>query len=199
MVPQESRLTEAVHRQVPQLCYARGERRGVERRRTKLRNSKQRRFGRTASISARFEQVVGYLERMSRCCINRTARPPRLSQATSTWTILCVLQHTFWASSSSELVAREAPTYRWRSVRWQDSRSRRTRLLEGKLLAAGVGNCVARPGGPQQLLVLQPHAVVQPLRPAPLPAGHKDALAYLSAGPKRRSPGHTCSAGCFVL
>ena len=31
-------------------------------------------------------------------------------------------------SSSSELVAREAPTYRWRSVRWQDSRSRRTRL-----------------------------------------------------------------------
>ena len=30
--------------------------------------------------------------------------------------------------SSSELVARKAPTYRWRSVRWQDSRSRRTRL-----------------------------------------------------------------------
>ena len=49
-----SRLTEAVHRQVPQLRYARAERRGVEhRRRTKLRNSKRRRFGRTDSISAR--------------------------------------------------------------------------------------------------------------------------------------------------
>ena len=35
-------------------------------------------------------------------------------------------------------------------------------VVEGEPLAAGVGNCVARPGGPQQLLVLQPHAVVQP-------------------------------------
>ena len=35
-------------------------------------------------------------------------------------------------------------------------------VVEGEPLAAGVGNCVARPGGPQQLLVLQPHAVAQP-------------------------------------
>ena len=35
-------------------------------------------------------------------------------------------------------------------------------VVEGEPLAAGVGHCVARPGGPQQLLVLQPHAVVQP-------------------------------------
>ena len=34
-------------------------------------------------------------------------------------------------------------------------------VVEGELLADGEGN-VARPGGPQQLLVLQPHAVVQP-------------------------------------
>ena len=34
--------------------------------------------------------------------------------------------------------------------------------MEGEPLAAGVGDCVARPGGLQQLLVLQPHAVVQP-------------------------------------
>ena len=77
------------------------------------------------------------------------------------------------------LVAREAPTYRWRSVRWQDSRSRRTRLW--RVLAAGVGNCVAWPGGPQQLLVLQPHAVVQPHSVRlHFRHGHKDALGYLS-------------------
>ena len=35
-----SRLTEAVHRQVPQLRYARAERRGVDGRWAKLRNSK---------------------------------------------------------------------------------------------------------------------------------------------------------------
>ena len=29
-------------------------------------------------------------------------------------------------------------------------------VVEGEALAAGVGHCVARPGGPQQLLVLQP-------------------------------------------
>ena len=28
-------------------------------------------------------------------------------------------------------------------------------VVEGEPLAAGVGNCVARPGGPQQLLVLR--------------------------------------------
>ena len=37
------------------------------------------------------------------------------------------------ASSSSELVALDAPTYRWRSVRWHDSRSRRTRLWRVRL------------------------------------------------------------------
>ena len=35
-------------------------------------------------------------------------------------------------------------------------------VVEGEPLAAGVGHCVARPGGAQELLVLQPHAVVQP-------------------------------------
>ena len=30
-----------------------------------------------------------------------------------------------------------APTYRWRSVRWQDSRSRRTRLWRVRPLSAG--------------------------------------------------------------
>ena len=35
-----SRLTEAAHRQVPQLRYARAERRGWNGRRAKLRNSK---------------------------------------------------------------------------------------------------------------------------------------------------------------
>ena len=57
-------------------------------------------------------------------------------------------------------------------------------VVEGEPLAAGVGNCVARPGGPQQLLVLQPHAVAQPhFRPA-----HKDLLGYLSAGPNKAQP-----------
>ena len=55
-------------------------------------------------------------------------------------------------------------------------------VVEGEPLAAGVGNCVARPGGPQQLLVLQPHAVVQPVR-LHFRHGHKDALGDLSAGP----------------
>ena len=47
-----SRLTEAVHRQVPQLRYARAERRGVERA-----------AGEGFNQRPRFEQVVGYLER----------------------------------------------------------------------------------------------------------------------------------------
>ena len=62
-----SRLTEAVHRQVPQLRYARAERRGVERRRTKLRNGKEMKTLRAHGFNQRprFEQVVGYLERKS--------------------------------------------------------------------------------------------------------------------------------------
>ena len=77
-----------------------------------------------------------------------------------------------------ELVALEAPTYRWRSVRWQDSRA--DAVVEGEALAAGVGHCVARLGGPQQLLVLQPHAVVQPHSVRlHFRHGHKDALGYL--------------------
>ena len=64
-------------------------------------------------------------------------------------------------------------------------------VVEGEPLAAGVGNCVARPGGPQQLLVLQPHAVVQPHSVRlHFRHGHKDALGYLSAGNE---------AGFFVL
>ena len=54
--------------------------------------------------------------------------------------------------------------------------------MEGEALAAGVGHCVAwPPGGPQQLLVLQPHAVVQPHSVRlHFRHGHKDALGYLS-------------------
>ena len=62
-------------------------------------------------------------------------------------------------------------------------------VVEGEALAAGVGNCVARPGGPQQLLVLQPHAVVQPHSVRlHFRHGHKDALGYLSAGPNEAQP-----------
>ena len=62
-------------------------------------------------------------------------------------------------------------------------------VVEGEPLAAGVGNCVARPGGPQQLLVLQPHAVVQPHSVRlHFRHGHKDALGYLSAGPNEAQP-----------
>ena len=65
-------------------------------------------------------------------------------------------------------------------MRWQ---------VEGEALAAGVGHCVARPGGPQQLLVLQPHAVVQPHSVRlHFRHGHKDALGYLSAGPHEAQP-----------
>ena len=56
-------------------------------------------------------------------------------------------------------------------------------------MAAGVGHCVARPGGPQQLLVLQPHAVVQPHSVRlHFRHGHKDPLEYLSAGPDEAQP-----------
>ena len=62
-------------------------------------------------------------------------------------------------------------------------------VVEGEPLAAGVGNRVARPGGPQQLLVLQPHAVVQPHSVRlHFHHGHKDALGYLSAGPDEAQP-----------
>ena len=70
-------------------------------------------------------------------------------------------------------------------------------VVEGEPLAAGVGNCVARPGGPQQLLVLQPHAVVQPHSVRlHFRHGHKDA------GPNEAQPRphpHTLRAvlGCY--
>ena len=55
--------------------------------------------------------------------------------------------------------------------------------------SSSVGNCVARPGGPQQLLVLQPHAVVQPHSVRlHFRHGHKDGLGYLSAGPNEAQP-----------
>ena len=69
--------------------------------------------------------------------------------------------------------------------------------MEGEPLAAGVGNCVARPGGPQQLLVLQPHAVVQPHSVRlHFRHGHKDALGYLA------QPRHTlmlCGLFCVAV
>ena len=74
--------------------------------------------------------------------------------------------------------------------------------MEGEPLAAGVGNCVARPGGPQQLLVLQPHAVVQPHSVRlHFRHGHKDALGIFPPAPMRRSPGHTlmlCGLFCVI-
>ena len=60
-----SRLTEAVHRQVPQLRYARAERRGVERARRSCATVNEDTPGARLQ-PARFEQVVGYLERNSR-------------------------------------------------------------------------------------------------------------------------------------
>ena len=59
-----SRLTEAVHRQVPQLRYARAERRGVERAAGEVAQQ----YMKTLRVHGfnqrpRFEQVVGYLER----------------------------------------------------------------------------------------------------------------------------------------
>ena len=61
--------------------------------------------------------------------------------------------------------------------------------MEGEPLAAGVGHCVARPGGPQQLLVLQPHAVVQPHSVRlHFRHDHKDALGNFSAGPNEAQP-----------
>ena len=61
--------------------------------------------------------------------------------------------------------------------------------MEGEPLAAGVGHCVAWPGGPQQLLVLQPHAVVQP-HSVRLHFRHdrKDTLGNFSAGPDEAQP-----------
>ena len=62
-----SRLTEAVHRQVPQLRYARAERRGVERagRSCRAVTHKEMKTLRSHGFNQRprFEQVVGYLER----------------------------------------------------------------------------------------------------------------------------------------
>ena len=61
--------------------------------------------------------------------------------------------------------------------------------MEGEALAAGVGNCVARPGGPQQLLVLQLSSLT--------PSGSTSAtatktpLGIFPPAPMRRSPGHT--------
>ena len=77
-------------------------------------------------------------------------------------------------------------------------------VVEGEPLAAGVGHCVARPGGSQQLLVLQPHAVVQPHSVRlHFRHGHKDALGNFSAGDEvqpRPNP-HTLRAvlGCCSL
>ena len=58
-----SRLTEAVHRQVPQLRYARAERRGVERAAGEVAVKMKTLRAHGFSQRPRFEQVVGYLER----------------------------------------------------------------------------------------------------------------------------------------
>ena len=59
-----SRLTEAVHRQVPQLRYARAERRGVERAAGEVAQQQTKTLrAHGFNQRPRFEQVVGYLER----------------------------------------------------------------------------------------------------------------------------------------
>ena len=59
-----SRLTEAVHRQVPQLRYARAERRGVERAAGEVAQQQMKTLrAHGFNQRPRFEQVVGYLER----------------------------------------------------------------------------------------------------------------------------------------
>ena len=72
-------------------------------------------------------------------------------------------------------------------------------VVEGEPLAAGVGNCVAGPGGPQQLLVLQPSSLT--------PSGSTSAtatktpLGIFPPAPMRRSPGQTlmlCGLFCGV-
>ena len=87
------------------------------------------------------------------------------------WSVLFEVRHLmeplealccpFQASSSSE------PTYRWRSVRWQDSRSRRTRLWWLGRVASS--------------------SIRMPLSSL-TPSGHKDALGDLSAGPDEAQP-----------
>ena len=66
-----SRLTEAVHRQVP-LRYARAGAGAWNGRRAKLRNSKLRAHG--FNQRPRFEQVVGYLERNEPLPLNQPDR-----------------------------------------------------------------------------------------------------------------------------
>ena len=78
------------------------------------------------------------------------------------------------ASSSSELVALEAPTYRWR--RWHKSRSRRTRLWRVPAAAPGSLLC-----------------------PAPLPPRPQRRPWVSSAGPDEAHPATpSCSAGCLA-
>ena len=74
-----------------------------------------------------------------------------------------------------ELVALEA---RWRSVRWQDSRSR----------GSPAAGCVARPGGPQQLLVLHRMPLSSLTRPAPLPLVDEGLRKISCASPASRWP-----------
>ena len=64
-------------------------------------------------------------------------------------------------------------------------------VVEGEALAAGVGHCVARPGGPQELLVLSN----MPLSSLTLSG------STLPPAPMRRSPGHTlmlCGLFCVI-
>ena len=83
-----SRLTEAVHRQVPQLRYARAPSGGRSCAVTGKEMKTLRAHG--FNQRPRFEQVVGYIERAEpRPWTNRTARPPCSSRATSTWTTSC--------------------------------------------------------------------------------------------------------------
>ena len=90
------------------------------------------------------------------------------------------------------VVARKTPTCR-RSVRWQHSRSRRTRLW--RVSPWQLAQVPAWLAGWQQLLV-QPHAVV--LRPASLPPRPQKPPWVCSRSPNGAAPATpSCSAGCF--
>ena len=113
-------------------------------RRTKLRNGKEMKTLRAHGFNQRprFEQVVGYLERNEPLpWTSRTARPPRSSQATSTWTILCSPARTPTPCPCSTRLCRQFPrkasalpqrprTRTWRGCAKEETASARTTLQE---------------------------------------------------------------------
>ena len=97
---------------------------------------------RAVKVSAKGKHVKCKMD-LERCLFwdpagNRVPRPAEFAgpRACGQWGVLFEVRHLMLepqaASSSLELVAFE-PTHRWRSVRWQNSRSRRTRVSPWQL------------------------------------------------------------------